>query len=793
MTSIGDSAFAYSKNLTRIDIPSSVKTIQQEAFNECAALKDIYYQGSESKWKAITIDENASIPTDVTMHYNSYTPEEPSAITKLMLVCPDEDRYLSVNEKFKCLGFVVPTELMSTTKLNWQSSDPNIATVDEKGIVTGVNPGEAQITVSTDDNKFSDSITMKVESEVNMHYAYDNGKSQDIHLDHTFDYYLDNVPAATYNEDLALVAAGLCQTTYFQESSNESVEAFQGLRLKNIETYGYGLKLTDSYTPAMTIGQKIVNDKKIIVVSVRGTSNATDAMIDINFSEEKDTHQHTGFANASIRAIANIKAYLEKYLDNSQLSDNDIEYYFTGHSLGAAIADITAYRMMKSGVSPSNIRSYNIATPNTVKVGYQALAPKETVYDNIFNIMNITDPVPRVPYDFISNVQTMLKIQKDPAKISYWGHFGRNMYFSNNWFSPGSYALNVDTHACRPYYIDYLKKKPKETEFLDEKQAADNYQSIYLPSLLTQPFESERNFLGLIVTEIHCPVDVSVLDPKGKVVASVRNGKEENSSDLSAYIETDGDSKYVVLNDPTYKIHLEGTDTGTMNILVHQYDKNKNAYVETNSYQNVQLEKGKRFALDDENSQDGTMLDTLHVTDNNYIPTALVQQNGEEIPQNNQGTKGEILPPAPQPDPAPVGTKATIGKITYQVTGLASAKLVKNTNKKTKKISVPSTVNINGKTLPVTEIGNNAFKNNKKLTSVVIGPNVTKIGKNVFKGCKSLKKITVKTKKLNSTSIKNLAKSVKFRGAKLTVKVPKAKKKAYKKIFKKSAKKVKIK
>ena len=93
----------------------------------------------------------------------------------------------------------------------------------------------------------------------------------------------------------------------------------------------------------------------------------------------------------------------------------------------------------------------------------------------------------------------------------------------------------------------------------------------------------------------------------------------------------------------------------------------------------------------------------------------------------------------------------------------------------------------------VTEIEAKASKNNRKLRYVVIGHNVSKIGENAFKGCKSLKRITIKSTKLNKTSVKNLDKSVKSRGAKITVKVPKAKKKVYKKIFKKSAKKVKIK
>ena len=43
-----------------------------------------------------------------------------------------------------------------------------------------------------------------------------------------------------------------------------------------------------------------------------------------------------------------------------------------------------------------------------------------------------------------------------------------------------------------------------------------------------------------------------------------------------------------------------------------------------------------------------------------------------------------------------------------------------------KKFTVPGTVKIDGVTFKVTEISKNAFKNNKKLTQVIIGKNVSK-------------------------------------------------------------------
>lgn len=108
-----------------------------------------------------------------------------------------------------------------------------------------------------------------------------------------------------------------------------------------------------------------------------------------------------------------------------------------------------------------------------------------------------------------------------------------------------------------------------------------------------------------------------------------------------------------------------------------------------------------------------------------------------------------------------------------------------NQNKKT--VNVPDTVVVDGIRYQVTSIANNAFKNNKKLTSVVIGRNVTKIGKKAFFGCQKLKKVTIKTTKLKTKTVgaKAFTKAGSKNYSKLTVKVPKKCKKTYPKILKK--------
>lgn len=129
-----------------------------------------------------------------------------------------------------------------------------------------------------------------------------------------------------------------------------------------------------------------------------------------------------------------------------------------------------------------------------------------------------------------------------------------------------------------------------------------------------------------------------------------------------------------------------------------------------------------------------------------------------------------------------IPAKAKVDGVSYRVTSIAD-NAFKN-NKKITKVVIGNNI---------VSIGKNAFAKCTKLVSVIIGKNVTKIGKDAFAGCKKLKKIVIKTKKLTKKSVaKGAFRSV---GKKVVVQVPKSEYKAYKKLLRAKglSKKVKIK
>jgi len=130
-------------------------------------------------------------------------------------------------------------------------------------------------------------------------------------------------------------------------------------------------------------------------------------------------------------------------------------------------------------------------------------------------------------------------------------------------------------------------------------------------------------------------------------------------------------------------------------------------------------------------------------------PSGDIQSGEEEVPNASVSQGTTVLKK---------NQKVTVGKNTYVVTNTgknATVKLV-STKSKSAAFTVPATIKVNDVTYKVTAIGANAFKNNKKITSVVISKNVTTIGKCAFYGAKSVKKITIKSKTLTTIGAKSL-------------------------------------
>ena len=83
-------------NLTSITIPSTVTYIGARAFRD-TSLVNVYYSGSETQWKTVSIDSSNDKLSSATIHYNSTGPDDHSENTFVGTWKIDDEKTMSVN------------------------------------------------------------------------------------------------------------------------------------------------------------------------------------------------------------------------------------------------------------------------------------------------------------------------------------------------------------------------------------------------------------------------------------------------------------------------------------------------------------------------------------------------------------------------------------------------------------------------------------------------------------------------------------------------------------------------
>lgn len=225
-----------------------------------------------------------------------------------------------------------------------------------------------------------------------------------------------------YNHELATTCAVLSavansESAYYQAGSGspaymEAALAALGFEEISTASYQYRSEIFDELVDlvmgtddvvAYSVATKRVTgesgrEKTLYLVSVRG-SYGSEWLSDLNMSGTygSDVADHDGFTSAAWEIVDDLTA---RVTEEAQLEGtDDIAVLFCGHSRGAATANLAAAYAdgMSQGLrvlAPlESIYCYTFATPELTTVDN----PDDAIYDNIFNIMNPSDLVPRLP------------------------------------------------------------------------------------------------------------------------------------------------------------------------------------------------------------------------------------------------------------------------------------------------------------------------------------------------------------------------------------------------------------
>ena len=186
------------------------------------------------------------------------------------------------------------------------------------------------------------------------------------------------------NDSLALLSVGAADAVY----NKDDIRDF-------LKTCGFTNKrdsVTDENSDNLSfnLGKKKIGKKTVVAVILQGTASTDEWKSNIRLGDSLVNLPtvHAGF-NATEKEV---HKKLNTFLKTNKLKKGSVAFWVTGHSRGAAVANIMAKRLSDT-YGKSNVYAYTFASPKVAKVSDKS-AKK---YSNIFNYVNPDDVVTRIP------------------------------------------------------------------------------------------------------------------------------------------------------------------------------------------------------------------------------------------------------------------------------------------------------------------------------------------------------------------------------------------------------------
>lgn len=333
-----------------------------------------------------------------------------------------------------------------------------------------------------------------------------------------------------------------------------------------------------------------VGTKPLVVVDVRGSVTISDWINDVMTQFDSENNRFAAFADE-------IFTNVENYLSSTGVQNPII--LVTGHSMGAAIANILAARL--NGIMDSdNVYAYTFATPRTVN---EAVSGNQAVnYPNIFNILNSNDVVTYVPLTITLPV------------VNYWKRHGIDLYINMPYSeSRETDILGMPCHSMS-VYLNWLNSS----------------EDLSLQEMLALSEEARVRGLLPIIAKIKCPVGVTIKDSNGNIIGY--ESQQENAvypdmldNGVMSWIEEDGAKMFFIPSiADAASIEIEAYDYGSMNFTVGSVDASTESEIKT--LNNISLYPGKEFIADI--SEDVPVEDTqLFITENGETVGEVTETN----------------------------------------------------------------------------------------------------------------------------------------------------------------------
>lgn len=647
---IDQSGFSYCSSLVSIILPASVKRISINAFSQCDKLESVLFYGTKEQWKSIIIEQGNNSLLDAKIRYL----DDEDKYTVTFKLKDEIINTVIVINGGKVTAPEIDFRRKGYTFLNWLDENGNIfdfsaQITKETTIIAEVEPIVFTLTIDLNDGSEQQVTEFTVETpdievpipsrsgylflgwtgigigvdtlylnpvfdisdrlkkgRINTRlYSANWAKIENkIYYDEYDDYMefyhsLNNIasrkPSSEYNSYLVKFTAYLAESVYHESQILKSLRSF-GLISR---TFGYNVPLYGGGNhAAFAVGvSEDKKEEKLMVIAVRGTNGdffslSSEWRSNFYFVDTQQNYgqiYHSGF----YKAAREIYETIINYYGTDYFTDENCKIIVTGHSRGAAIANLLEYWITTDYAGEERVYGYNYAVPKTVVYRDLDSFDKEINIHNIFNITNKHDAVGAVPPTLPGDI------------LGSWFDFGTSLLFDDLTGSSYLDGINDRLHAMTSYITNVCLKDFEDYEI--------GYNTAYNRAL------------------IFCPVDIEVFDRDGKLLAKIENNEivyNNTDSHLILPFVYDDDKK-VIIYDPSeqFDIKIKATDNGTMSYYIVGADE------EIKGFSDIELKNDKQFlsSIGEQNIGETT----LQVVDNNNQVIAQVETDGSEsYPEN---------------------------------------------------------------------------------------------------------------------------------------------------------------
>ena len=500
-----------------------------------------------------------------------------------------------------------------------------------------------------------------------------------------------------YMHDLATASMALSGASYVESggkpASEKIQEALTAFGFSNVQSFNYDIereKLNNDMV-SYNFAAKPVEDNgdvyTLVAVVVKGTSGDEEWYSNFNVGQG---NQHAGFQICADDVMKN----LEQYVEELGLNSSNAKFLVTGHSRGAAVANLVAKELTNSSLTQArNVYGYTFATP-AVTIDNHA-----SNYNNIFNILNGEDFVTRVPlanwnykrygidlllpsksyygsgYNAVYNnmsaeyyslvnkayepyTKGTQKVDKLVSNVLTLAPTVKQFYENENWegLTPHQYfyslAYSIVTDDIGPLAVASVSEYVPITAFFVENHKMNQrvfsahsmaaYYSWMDSCTAEELFGStnERTNRWFKRAIIACPVDVYVYDENGNLAASVVN--ETVDADMLVVSVEDGVKTIDMPNDQEYDIKIVATGEGSVDYTISEYLANGTGDEEQRivEFKNIAITPGDELT--------GNLDNIINTDGDNY---ALTRNNSETIfADYDSNEPSSPIIPAPVPE-----------------------------------------------------------------------------------------------------------------------------------------------